>query len=75
MKKSFSVILKTIAVLFLTIAGLFAWAALNSLVERLNHGSGLLFADVELFTLLFLIFLATGIFCFYIEKRFTSKKK
>jgi hypothetical protein len=40
MKKSFSIMLKTIGVLVLTMAGLFSLAALSELGERLNHGSG-----------------------------------
>lgn len=74
MKKSLSVILKTIGVLLLTMAGLLGWAAVKALIERLGHGAGLMFADVEFYFLLFLIFLIFGIFCFWIEKKLSGPK-
>ncbi|MCU0343313.1 MAG: hypothetical protein MUF28_05775 [Ignavibacterium sp.] len=75
MKKTYSVILKTLGVIFISIAVVFAWACFNSFMERINHGSGLMFADAEIFLVLFLIFLAAGIFCFWIEKKLSFTKQ
>ena len=75
MKKSISVILKTFGVIFISIAVLFAWASFNSFMERINHGSGLMFADAEIFLVLMLIFLIAGILCFWIEKKLYDPKK
>ncbi len=75
MKKSISVILKTFGVIFISIAVLFAWASFNSFMERINHGSGLMFADAEIFLVLMLFFLVAGILCFWIEKKLYDPKK
>lgn len=75
MKKTFSVILKIFGIIFISLAVVFGWASFNSFMERINHGSGLMFADAEIFTILFLIFLVAGIFCFWIEKKFSFPKK
>jgi cell division protein FtsX len=75
MKKSISVLLKTLGVIFISLAAISGWASFNSFIERINHGSGLMFADAEIFTILFLIFLVAGIFCFWIEKKLSFQKK
>lgn len=75
MKKSFSAILKTLGVLLLTMAALFGWVAINSLIERIGHGTGLMFADVEIYTMLFLVFLILGILCFWFEKKIIRTKE
>jgi hypothetical protein len=69
MKKTFSVILKTLGVILISIAVAFGWASLNSFMERINHGSGLMFADAEIFLVLMLFFLFAGILCFWIIKK------
>ena len=69
MKKTFSVILKTLGVILISIAVAFGWASLNSFMERINHGSGLMFADAEIFLVLMLFFLFAGILCFWIVKK------
>lgn len=61
MNKSISVLLKTFGVIFISIAVLFARASFNSFMERINHGSGLMFADAEIFLLLMLFFLVAGV--------------
>jgi len=38
-------------------------------MERINHGSGLMFADAEIFLVLMLFFLFAGILCFWIIKK------
>lgn len=77
MKKSISVILKTFGVVFISIAMLFAWASFNTFMERINHGSGLMFADAEIFLVLMLLlfFLIVGILFFRIEKKIYDPKK
>jgi succinate dehydrogenase hydrophobic anchor subunit len=69
MKKTISTILKIIAILFLIIALLFAWAAFNSFLERTNHGAGLMFADVEILVFLTLLFLMLSIVLIWISKK------
>jgi cell division protein FtsX len=75
MKKSISVLLKTSGVIFISLAVVLGWASFNSFIERINHGSGLMFSDVEIFAILFLIFLVAGIFCVWIEKKLSFPKK
>jgi succinate dehydrogenase hydrophobic anchor subunit len=74
MKKTITTIIKSIAVLFLIIALLFAWASLNAFIERTNHGAGLMFADVEIFVILTLFFLFIGILCFWVVKKIKRHK-
>jgi hypothetical protein len=69
MKKTFSVILKTLGVILITLAVVFGWASFSSFMERINHGSGLMFADAEVFLVLMLFFLFLGIVCFWIVKK------
>ncbi len=69
MKKSISVILKTLGVILISLAVVYGWASFNSFTERINHGSGLMFADAEIFLLLMLFFLFLGIVCFWIVKK------
>jgi len=56
-------------VLFSIIAIISAVGVLLSLAERSNYGAGLMFADVEIFIGLTLIFLSTGIICFGIAAK------
>ena len=74
MKKTFSVILKTLGVIFISIAVVFAWACFSSFMERINHGSGLMFADAEIFLTLMLFFLFLGIICFWIERKLKKNR-
>ena len=69
MKKNISVLLKTFGVIFISLAVVLGWAAFNSFMERINHGSGLMFADAEIFLVLMLFFLFIGILCFWIERK------
>ena len=69
MKKSISVLLKTLGVMFISLAAISGWASLNSFIERINHGSGLMFADAEIFLVLTLFFLFIGIVFFWIERK------
>jgi len=65
MKKLISILLRIFGVLFSIIAIVSAFAALTSLLERSKHGSGLMFADVEIFTGITIIFLTASIICFW----------
>jgi cell division protein FtsX len=73
MKKTYSVILKTLAVIFISVGVVFAWACFNSFVERINHGSGIMFADAEIFLVLTLFFLFIGVVCFWIERKIKNR--
>ena len=69
MKKSISALLKTLGVIFISLALVMGWASINSFIERINNGSGLMFADAEIFLVLMLIFLFAGIVLFWIERK------
>ena len=69
MKKSISALLKTFGVILITMALVLGWASFNSFIERINNGSGLMFADAEIFLVLMLIFLFAGIVFFWIERK------
>jgi hypothetical protein len=69
MKKNFSLLLKIPGVLFIVIAVLCAWGALNSFLERLQHGAGLMFADAEIFTILTIVFLILGFIFLWAGKK------
>ena len=65
MKKTIFTLLIIFGLLFSIIALISAVGILLSLAERSNYGAGLLFADVEIFIALALIFLAMAIICFW----------
>jgi hypothetical protein len=69
MKKIFLLLLKILGVLFISIAVLCAWGALNSFLERSQHGTGLMFADAEIFSLLTFVFLIIGFICLWFGKK------
>lgn len=73
MKKTFSIILKTLGVIFISVAVVFAWACFNSFMERINHGSGLMFVDAEIFLVLMLFFFFIGAVCFWIERKIKNR--
>ena len=69
MKKIFLLLLKILGVLFISIAILCAWGALNSFLERSQHGAGLMFADAEIFSLLTVVFLIIGLVCLLVRNK------
>ena len=69
MKKTFSLFLKISGILFIGIALLCAWGALNAYLERSQHGAGLMFADAEVFLLLTVVFLLLGFISLWIRKK------
>ena len=69
MKKSISALLKTFGVILISMALVAGWASFNSFMERISHGSGLMFADAEVLLALMLFFLFIGMLCFWIERK------
>ncbi|MBK7631793.1 MAG: hypothetical protein IPJ23_14025 [Ignavibacteriales bacterium] len=69
MKKFIFFILKIVAVISLVFSAVFGWMSINSFMERINHGPGLMFADAEIFLFLTLFFLALSIVLFWIGKK------
>ena len=63
-----------VGVLTLMLAVFPALAAANSLAERMKFGSGVMFADVELFAMLAIFLLAVGAGLFWLGKRLTRKE-
>jgi len=77
MKNTISTLLTIFGVIFSIIAVISAFGALTSLAERSSHGAGLMFADVEIFIGLTLIFLTAGIISFWIAvkiRKYSSEK-
>lgn len=62
-------LLKTLGVILISMALVAGWASFNSFIERINHGSGLMFADAEILLVLMLFFLFIGMLCFWIERK------
>jgi len=71
----FSTILALSGGILLVIAFLSGGAAILSLIERLQHGSGLLFADVELFGLVAFICGFAGGFAVFGAKKLSKRKQ
>jgi hypothetical protein len=68
----FSFLLKMSGVLSIAISAILAFFAMNVYFERSNYGSGLMFADAELFMILVIIFLFIGVACLLISKKLKS---
>ncbi len=69
MKKTFTSLLTIIGFIFLLVALMSGFYAVSAIVERLQQGSGLLFADVEIFTIITILFIVLGILCLWISNR------
>jgi len=69
MKKTIFTLLIIFGALFSIIALISAVGVLLSLAERSNYGTGLMFADVEIFLGLTIIFLTAGIICIWIAAK------
>jgi hypothetical protein len=69
MKNTSSTLLTIFGVIFSIIAVISAFGALTSFAERTTHGAGLMFADVEIFIGLTLVFITAGIICFWIAAK------
>ena len=69
MKKTFTSLLTIIGFIFLLVALMSGFYAVSAIVERLQQGSGLLFADVEIFTIITILFIVLGILCLWNSNR------
>jgi hypothetical protein len=69
MKKIFSLILKVLGFVFISAALLGAFGTASAYIARAKHGTGLLFADAEIFILLTVVFTMLGITSFWIGEK------
>jgi preprotein translocase subunit SecY len=74
MRSFFSTTFTVAGVLTLILAVFAAIASANSLAERMRFGSGVMFADVELFAMLALCLLVVGAGLLWLGKRLNRKK-
>jgi len=65
MKNTISTLLTILGGLFSILTIISTFATLTAFAERSTHGAGLMFADVEIFIGLTLVFLTAGIICFW----------
>jgi hypothetical protein len=72
LRKIISGILWSMGLLFLLIALINGGSAITSLLERLQHGSGLMFAEVEFFLLIFVFTVLLGILCIFGARKIPS---
>lgn len=72
LRKIISGILWITGSLFLLIALFAGGSAITSLLERLQHGSGVMFADVEFFVLIFIFTAVVGILCILVARKISS---
>ena len=68
----FASLLLFLGVFLILIAMISAYFFLMSFIERQSHGSGLLFADVELFALAAIIFGVFGAIAIIISRKITN---
>ena len=60
MKKLLIRIFSIISIIFFIIALMSAYYTVTSLIERSQYGNGLMFADVEIFLILTIVFVIAG---------------
>jgi hypothetical protein len=75
MKRMISIGLWIVGGLLLLVALISGGASILSLLERVQHGSGLLFADVEFFGFIALIAVILGAAILFIAKRLSTSEK
>ncbi|HUL36921.1 MAG TPA: hypothetical protein VLW47_04495 [Thermodesulfobacteriota bacterium] len=75
MKKWISMGLWIMGGLLLLIALVFGGASILSFLERVQHGPGLLFADVEFFGFIALIAVILGAATLFVAKKLSSVEK
>ena len=68
-------ILLSIGIFFILLTLISVYFLLTSFIERQNHGSGLLFADVELFAFMAILFGIFGFSSIYFSKRISRKNQ
>jgi hypothetical protein len=69
MKKYIHTIFKIAGSISVVFAVLFAMLAIPALMDRINNGPGIMFADVEFLSLLTVFFLIIGIILLFAAKR------
>jgi hypothetical protein len=74
LRKAIASLLITIGCFLMLAAAVAGFACLSSLLERLQHGSGLMFADVEFFALVFLACGILGGACVFAALKLKSKR-
>ncbi len=73
MKKTLASLLSILGFVFLLIALMSGFYAVSSFVERLKAGNGVMFADVEIFTVITIFFIIVGILCLWISNRIKKR--
>jgi hypothetical protein len=68
-------ILLSIGIFFILLTLISVYFLLTSFIERQRHGSGLLFADVELFAFAAIVFCFLGIISIYFSRRVSRKNQ
>ncbi len=69
MKKIIASMLTVSGFVSFLVAVMSAYYAIISFIERSKYGPGLLFADVEMFTIITLFFIIIGFLCLLISNR------
>ncbi len=69
MRKTLASLLTIVGIISLLISLMSAYYAVISFIERSKYGSGLLFADVEIFTAITLFFFIAGSLSLWISYR------
>jgi len=69
MKKIIASMLTVSGFVSFLVAFMSAYYAIISFIERSKYGPGLLFADVEMFTIITLFFIIIGFLCLLISNR------
>ena len=69
MKKTLASLLSILGFIFLLVALMSGFYAVSSLLDRIHSGHGLLFADVEIFTMITILFIVLGVLCLWIYNR------
>lgn len=69
MRKTLASVLTIVGIISLLVSLMSAYYAVISFIERSKYGSGLLFADVEIFSAITIIFIVIGSFSLWISYR------
>ena len=69
MNKIIYIVVKLFGIISLFFTVLFAFLTLSALMDRINNGPGIMFADVELLLIITILFLLLSIIIFFTAKR------
>lgn len=75
MNKTFRIILRTASTLSFIIALIFAGAAAMALLDRVQNGRGIMFADAEFLFIAAIIFTAAGLLLIKLSKKIKSSSE